>query len=71
MIAVSSTSDPTGAWSKWAIDADLDNDVQTGNSADFPGLGVDAFNVYVTANMFNGAGLRNTARCGSSRKPSC
>ncbi len=55
MVAVSSTSDPTGAWSKWAIDADLDNDVQTfNNSADFPGLGVDAFNVYVTANMFNG-----------------
>ena len=53
MIAVSSTSDPTGAWSKWAIDADMDNNVQT-NSADFPGLGVDAFNVYVTANMFNG-----------------
>jgi hypothetical protein len=56
MIAVSATSDPTGAWNKWAIDADLDNNVQTSNSADFPGLGVDAFNVYITANMFNGAG---------------
>ena len=54
MIAVSSTPDPTGAWSKWAIDADKDNNVQTSNSADFPGLGVDAINVYVTANMFNG-----------------
>jgi len=53
MIAVSSTSDPTGTWSKWAIDADKNNSVQTSNSADFPGLGVDAFNVYVTANMFN------------------
>ena len=51
MIAVSPPSDPTGAWDKWAIDADLDNNV----SADFPGLGVDAFNVYVTANMYNGA----------------
>ena len=70
MIAVSSTSDPTGAWIKWAIDADMDDDVQTNNSADFPGLGVDAFNVYVTANMFNGT-TPNTARCGSSRKPSC
>ena len=57
MIAVSSTPDPTGTWSKWAIDADKDNGVQTGNSADFPGLGVDAFNVYVTANMFSGAGV--------------
>ncbi len=56
MIAVSPPSDPTGAWSKWAIDADLDNNVQQFNNvADFPGLGVDAFNVYVTANMFNAA----------------
>jgi len=56
MIAVSS-SDPTGAWSKWAIEADLDNNVQQfNNHADFPGLGVDAFNVYVTANMFTAAG---------------
>ena len=58
MIAVSSTSDPTGTWSKWAIDADRDSDVQTSNSADFPGLGVDAFNVYVTANMFSGNASR-------------
>ncbi|MGA8752187.1 MAG: hypothetical protein WB712_00920, partial [Candidatus Deferrimicrobium sp.] len=49
MIAVSPASGPTGAWNKWAIDADLDNNV----SADFPGLGVDAINVYVTANMYN------------------
>jgi hypothetical protein len=57
MIAVSS-SDPTGTWSKWAIDADKDNNVQQfNNSADFPGLGVDAFNVYITANMFSGANV--------------
>ena len=54
MIAVSASSDPTGAWTKWAIDADKNNNVQTSNSADFPGLGVDALNVYVTANMFSG-----------------
>jgi hypothetical protein len=54
MLAVSSTSNPTGTWDKWAIDADLDNNVQTNNFADFPGLGVDAFNVYITANMFDG-----------------
>ncbi|HEY6096970.1 MAG TPA: hypothetical protein VIU83_02855, partial [Candidatus Deferrimicrobium sp.] len=58
MIAVSPPSGPTGAWDKWAIDADLDNNVQQfNNSADFPGLGVDAFNVYVTANMFSGTGV--------------
>ena len=56
MIAVSATSDPTGVWIKWAVPADMDGTVQTGNFADFPGLGVDAFNVYVTANMFSAAG---------------
>jgi len=57
MVALSSTSDPTGAWGKWAIDADLDNGIiQTNNSADYPGLGVDQFNIYITANMFDGNG---------------
>jgi hypothetical protein len=57
MIAVSSMSNPLDNWVKWAIDADLDNNVQIFNNfADYPGLGVDAFNVYVTANMFSGAG---------------
>ena len=54
LVAVSSTSDPTGAWSKWAIDADRDNDVQQfSNWADFPGVGLDGNNLYVSANMFN------------------
>jgi len=53
MIAVSATADPTGTWSKWAIDADRDNDVQQFNNwADFPGVGLDRNNLYVTANMF-------------------
>ncbi|MCZ7382754.1 MAG: PGF-pre-PGF domain-containing protein [Candidatus Methanoperedens sp.] len=56
MIAVSNTSDPTGTWSKWAIDADNDNGVHTfDNFADYPGIGVDANNVYLTANMFSNA----------------
>ena len=50
MVAVSATSDPTGAWNKWAIDADLEN---TSQWADFPALGLDSNNVYLTANMFN------------------
>jgi len=54
LVAVSSTSDPTRAWSKWAIDADRDNDTQLfNNGADFPGVGLDAGNLYVTANMFS------------------
>ena len=54
LLAVSATSDPAGAWSRWAIDADRDGGNQTfANWADYPGLGVDDNNVYVTANMFN------------------
>jgi hypothetical protein len=54
LVAVSSTPDPTGAWSKWAIDADRDNDVQQfQNWADFPGVGLDGNNLYVSANMFD------------------
>jgi hypothetical protein len=57
MIAVSPASGPTGAWNKWAIDADVDNDIeQTTVAADYPGLGVDEFNIYVTANMFDNTG---------------
>jgi hypothetical protein len=69
MIAVSATSDPTGSWNKWAIDADEDNGVQTGNSADFPGLGVDATNVYVTANMFSGADVGQYSKAWVIPKP--
>ena len=58
MVAVSSTSDPTGAWNKWAIDADLDNNVQSNNNwADFPGVGLDSNNLYVCANMFNNSNV--------------
>ena len=53
MLGVSATSDPTGTWYKWAIDADVEGSTQTGNYADFPGLGIDADNVYITVNMFN------------------
>ncbi len=56
LVAVSASSDPTGTWYKWAIDADLDNlTVQSNNSADYPGLGVDEFNIYITSNMFDAA----------------
>ena len=58
MIAASATSDPTGVINKYAIDADLDGGVQTNNNwADFPCIGVDATNVYVTANMFSSSNV--------------
>jgi len=70
MIAVSATSDPTGTWYKWAIDADKDGGVQTySNWADFPGLGVDADYVYVTANMFNTAGTYQYSKVWVIPKP--
>jgi hypothetical protein len=53
LVAVSAPSGPTGTWTKWAIDADLDNNVQQSNWADFPGVGMDANNLYVSANMFS------------------
>ena len=54
MVAVSPAGDPTGAWSKWAVDADLDNNVQSfDNWADFPGAGLDSNNLFVCANMFS------------------
>ncbi|MHB9061249.1 MAG: fibronectin type III domain-containing protein [Desulfobacteria bacterium] len=54
LVAVSASSDPTGSWNKWAIDADLDSNTQQfTNWADFPGVGLDAGNLYVSANMFD------------------
>lgn len=48
LLSISKSSDPLGAWWNYAINASLDG----GTWADFPGLGVDALNLYLTANMF-------------------
>lgn len=54
LLAMSATSDPTGAWFKVAIRADVDADnVVRQNGADYTCLGVDAANIYVAANMFD------------------
>lgn len=48
---------PCDAWTHFAIDADLDGGLELDHTwADFPGLGVDAYNVYVTANMIRNGG---------------
>jgi hypothetical protein len=58
MLAVSATSDPTGLWYKWAIDADVDNGTtQTQNWMDYPQLGYDSSAVYVSGNMFPNTGV--------------
>jgi IPT/TIG domain len=60
LLSVSASPNPVdnNAWYKWAIDADVDtapdnSATQTSNFADYPGLGVDEHNIYVTANMFD------------------
>ena len=55
LLAISRTSDPTAGWSTWALPAD-----NTGATwADFPGLGVDDNNVYITVNLFDNAAIPN------------
>ena len=54
LIGVSATSDPTGEWFLYAIDADEFNGQQFNEWADYPGLGLDVRNYYVTANMIGG-----------------
>jgi hypothetical protein len=48
VLAISSSSDPTGPWHGVSLVADPVN----GDFADFPTLGVDANGVYLAANMF-------------------
>jgi hypothetical protein len=47
LLARSNFSDPGQGWSQWAIPAD--NNLW----ADYPGLGVDANNIYITTNLFD------------------
>ena len=49
LLAVSASSDPTGAWHGLAFVADP----VSGNFADFPTLGVDASGVYLSGDMFD------------------
>ena len=51
LLAVSATSDPTGAWKAVAWQAD-----PGGTFTDFPRLGLDVNGVYLTGNQFDAAG---------------
>jgi hypothetical protein len=55
LLAVSQTSDPTGAWYFFAINSKL-NVGGSDKWADYPGFAVDSQAVYVTANMFGFGG---------------
>jgi len=48
LVGISDTDDPTGTWNLFAIKADP----ASTHWADYPGLGIDGANVYVTQNMF-------------------
>lgn len=50
--AISSTSDPTGTWTFYELDADATN----ATWADYPGFGVNSLWIAITQNMFTVAG---------------
>jgi hypothetical protein len=56
MLSVSQSANPLGGWWSYKLDATLDGSTATSNWADYPGLGIDPFNIYVTLNMFKFTG---------------
>ncbi|GEM_PF-4588375 len=56
LISASATSDPTGSWWSWKLDATLNGSTPTSYWADYPQLGFDDMGaVYITSNQFNAA----------------
>ncbi len=68
LLAVSQTSDPTGAWYKYAIDfTGLSPRTGRRTFPDFPGLGLGGNDVYLTTNQFElNAGCLNAEDCAFS-----
>jgi hypothetical protein len=52
LLSVSTTTNPLGPWRNYSLNAMLDGGTATNNWADFPALGVDANNLYITSNQF-------------------
>ena len=57
LIQASKTSDPTGAWDIFSLRSDIDGAAVTGAAADYPKLGFDNTNFYVTSNQFGASGF--------------
>ncbi len=51
-LAVSQTSDPTGGWFYYKLDATLDGSTPTPHLADYPGLGFNDRWIVITSNQF-------------------
>ncbi len=52
LLSVSATTNPLGVWRNYSLNAMVDGSTATNNWADFPSLGVDANNLYITSNQF-------------------
>lgn len=52
LVAVSKTSDPTGAWYRYKVDADPSTNINVAAWADYPSLGFNKNWIVVTINMF-------------------
>ena len=59
-VSVSRQSSAMGNWYTYTFDATLNGSTPTNNWADYPGVGTDGTNLYITANMFDfgGAGFQ-------------
>ena len=60
LLSVSDDWDPNGVWVNYAIPANRNGSTVNSNVNDYPKLGLDVYNLYVTANMFDlgGAGFQ-------------
>ncbi len=52
LVAVSQTSDPTGQWYKYSLNAMLNGNTNSNLYADYPGLAYDNNAVYITSNQW-------------------
>jgi hypothetical protein len=62
LLSVSKTSDPTGGWFNYKLDATKDGTTATDNWADYPSVGLDNQAFYLTSNMFKFQGFFQYAK---------
>jgi hypothetical protein len=52
LLSVSATTNPLGPWRNYSLNAMVDGSTPSDNWADYPALGVDSNNLYITSNQF-------------------